>query len=150
MFSISKNSIDFTGWIPLRSHPKTEADLDMTASHQQTSESQLRQEVVVNRELDNHYLTVPVAVETDFEHILSETDLNQIREQVINNWNQKQNPSHNLDSNPVQLKPILSKLIPKPEIIKEVIEEVYTKPEESKEIIHEVNAENNNQNSNDT
>jgi len=149
MFSISINSIDFSGWIPLRSHPKTETDLDMTASHQQTSESQLRPEVVVNRELDSHYLTVPVAVETDFEHVLSETDLNQIREQVINNWNQKQNPSQNVDSNPIQLKPILSKLIPKPEIIKEVIEEIYTKPEESKEIKHSVSAENN-QNQNDT
>jgi hypothetical protein len=63
--------------------------------------------------LDSHYLTVPVAVETDLEHVLTQKDLNQIQEQVMNSWN-KNHLNLNSDSIPQQLKPfLLNKLLPK-------------------------------------
>jgi hypothetical protein len=51
-------------------------------------------------------------VETDAEHVLSETDLNQIREHVIQNWRQKPLKS---DTFP-HLRPFVEQLLPKPEV----------------------------------
>jgi hypothetical protein len=94
-------SIDFSGWIPLR--PQKTDPMETQESKPET--------IVTN--LDSHYLTVPVAVETDLEHVLSQKDLSQIQEQVMNSWN-KNHFNLNSDSIPQQLKPfLLNKLLPK-------------------------------------
>ena len=105
-------SIDFSGWRPLRD----------TTQRQPTTDDDTQR-----RPLDDHFLTVPVAVETDAEHVLSESDLNMIRERVIANWRQKPLKSESFP----HLRPLVDKLLPRPEVEKEVKEEAFKEEEEA-------------------
>lgn len=87
--------IDFSGWRPIGHN----ADLQAQESSAEPS-------------LDKQFLEVPVAVETDEEHVLSESELNQIREHVIHNWRQKPTKTESFP----QMRPLVTQLLPKPEV----------------------------------
>ncbi|XP_054163760.1 uncharacterized protein LOC128961536 [Oppia nitens] len=84
--------MSFGGWRPLKTNPNPSA---------------------AEAPLDSHFLTVPVAVETDAEHELSETEISRIRQHIINNWKNAPKKQESFGSH---VRQVVEKLIPKPEV----------------------------------
>jgi hypothetical protein len=104
---LSVRSIDFGGWRPIQSAPAAPTDALLASASQPVLQE------APSAPLERHFLTVPVAVETDAEHVLSETEINQIREHVITNWKQKPEKSESFGAH---VRPLVTKLLPKPEV----------------------------------